>query len=156
AFGCVLFEMLTGRRAFDGDDISTTLASVLKTEPDWNLLSAATPLKLRRSLRWCLNKDPKHRLQAIGDARVQMEDLLNGATSDADAPISTFVPWWRRTLPWALASVLGLLSLLEPAIFLQKSVAAPVVRFEIAPPSGGFFPGQNNVPRFSVSPDGTS
>jgi serine/threonine protein kinase len=70
ALGCVLFEMLTGRRAFDWDDISTTLASVLKTDPDWQLLPHTTPRGLRRLLVRCLKKDPKDRLQAIGDARI--------------------------------------------------------------------------------------
>jgi serine/threonine protein kinase len=63
AFGCVLFEMLTGRRAFEGDDVSTTLAAVLKTDPDWQLLPAATPTGLRRLLLRCLKKDPKDRLK---------------------------------------------------------------------------------------------
>jgi serine/threonine-protein kinase len=70
AFGCVWFEMLTGRRAFESDDISTTLAAVWKTEPDWNVLLHGIPAGLRRLLSRCLTKDPKERLQAIGDARV--------------------------------------------------------------------------------------
>ena len=83
AFGCVLYEMLTGRRAFDGDDISTTLASVLKTDPDWQLLPTTTPAGLRRLLSRCLNKDPKDRLQAIGDARIELGELLSGRSEDA-------------------------------------------------------------------------
>ena len=83
AFGCVLFEMVTGRRAFDGDDISTTLASVLKTEPDWQLLPPTTPTGLRRLLSRCLRKDPTVRLQAISDARVELGELLSGHSEDA-------------------------------------------------------------------------
>ena len=78
AFGVVVFEMLTGQRLFTGETISDTLASVLKTDPDWRTLPDAVPSSLRRLLRRCLEKDPKRRLQAIGEARVQIEDLLAG------------------------------------------------------------------------------
>src|SRR5262249_51454860 len=77
AFGCVLFEMLTGRRAFEGDDISTTLASVLKTDPDWSALPTAVPPSLRRLLGRCLLKDPRERLRDIGEARFQIECVLS-------------------------------------------------------------------------------
>src|SRR5262249_49792018 len=77
AFACVLFEMLTGRRAFDGDDVSTMLAAVLKSDPDWQLLPADSPPGLRRLLVRCLNKDPKDRLQAMGDARIEIRDLVS-------------------------------------------------------------------------------
>ena len=83
AFGCVLYEMVTGRRAFHGDDISTTLASVLKTDPDWQLLPSTTPPGLRRLLARCLKKDPKERIRDIGDARVELSDLLSGHSEDA-------------------------------------------------------------------------
>ena len=79
AFGAVLWEMLTGRRAFDGDDVSITLASVLKDDPKWDALGSDVPPALRQLVRRCLDKDPKRRLQAIGEARVVIEDLLSGA-----------------------------------------------------------------------------
>src|SRR5688572_26469736 len=63
AFGAVLFEVLTARRAFDGDDIAITLAAVMMKEPDWRLLPAATPVALRRLLTRCLKKDPKARIR---------------------------------------------------------------------------------------------
>src|SRR5262249_1844626 len=74
AFGCVLFEMLTGRRAFEGDDISTTLAAVLKTDPEWSALPSAAPPSLRRLLIRCLQKDPRERLRDIGEARIAIND----------------------------------------------------------------------------------
>src|SRR6516225_2810600 len=89
AFGCVLFEMLTGRRAFDGADISTTLASVLKTDPDWHLLPPTTQTGLRRLLSRCLKKAPPDRLQAIGDARIEIGDVLSGV---AETPTGTPIP----------------------------------------------------------------
>jgi serine/threonine-protein kinase len=74
AFGVVLYEMLTGRRAFDGDEISDVLATVLKTDPEWQALPADTPASVRRLLRRCLEKDPRKRLRAIGDARLDLDD----------------------------------------------------------------------------------
>ena len=67
--------MLTGTRAFEGDDVSITLASVLKDDPDWTALPADLPPSMRRLLRRCLEKDPKRRLSAIGDAQLELEDL---------------------------------------------------------------------------------
>jgi len=81
AFGCVVFEMLTGRRAFAGDEVSDTLASVLKLDPSWNQLPADVPLGIRQTLRACLQKDPKQR---IGDAQ-SLRLALNGAF---ETPIS--------------------------------------------------------------------
>ena len=95
AFGVVLFEMITGRRLFDEPTISDTLASVLKSTPDWRALPESIPPQLHALLRWCLEKDPKRRLQAIGDARVQIERLIAGesdatsAKQDGDTDVAT-------------------------------------------------------------------
>src|SRR5688500_4709644 len=91
AFGVVLYEMLTGRRAFEGDDISTTLAAVLMREPEWTALPVAVPAAVRRLLRRCVEKDPRKRLSAIGDARLELGD------TDADAT-AVPVPAARRTI----------------------------------------------------------
>jgi serine/threonine protein kinase len=102
AFGVVVFEMLTGNRLFSGETISDTLASVLKTDPPWTTLPAAVPPDLRRLLRQCLEKDVKRRLQAIGDARIQVEDLLSGASGESvEATISPPLRFWQRWQPWA-------------------------------------------------------
>ena len=74
AFGCVLFEMLTGKRPFDGADVSDTLAAVLRAEPDWNALPANTPRPIRTLLRRCLEKDRKRRLADAADARLELDD----------------------------------------------------------------------------------
>jgi serine/threonine protein kinase len=114
AFGCVLYEMLTGKRAFNDDDVSTTLAALLKTEPDWTLVSAATPSDLRRLLSRCLKKDPRDRLRAIGDARVEigelvMDDATRVASDGASRASVALKPSraqssssLRRALPWTL------------------------------------------------------
>jgi hypothetical protein len=80
AFGCVLFEMLTGRRAFDGDTVTDTLAHVLEREPDWSALPREAPSVIRTLLQRCLRKDSLQRLRDIGDARVEIEEhALAGA-----------------------------------------------------------------------------
>ena len=73
AFGAVLFEMLTGKRASPSEDVTDTIVSVISKEPDWSALPAETPTALRRLLVRCLKKDPKARLRDIGEARVQIE-----------------------------------------------------------------------------------
>ena len=78
AFGVVLFELLTGKRPFRGETATDTLASILKTEPDWSELPPTVTADLRRLLHRCLQKDPKRRLQSIADARAQIENLLRG------------------------------------------------------------------------------
>ena len=88
AFGVVVFEMLTGRQAFEGVTISDVLAKVIEREPDWTALPASTPPRLRELLRRCVRKDPKTRLQAIGDARVQIEELISGATEETATAVA--------------------------------------------------------------------
>ena len=106
AYGCVLFEMLTGQRTFEGELMSDVLASVLKTDPNWQAMPAGTPAALRRLVGRCLEKDPRRRLQAIGEARVQIDDLLTGAPEPITGPaVHLRTPLW----PWlALAGVAAL------------------------------------------------
>ena len=86
AFGCVLYEMLTGKAAFHGDGVTDTLAAVMRAEPDWSLLPAAVPPSIRALLHRCLQKDTRQRLQAIGDARIALEEVLTGAAPSMTAP----------------------------------------------------------------------
>ena len=106
AFGCVLYELLTGTRAFEGETISDTLAAVLKGEPDWHRLPADTPASVRALLRHCLTRDPKERLRDMGDAR---RELDGSARADAGAPLATPSATSRRSgaLPWAVAATLA-------------------------------------------------
>src|SRR5439155_20066846 len=76
AFGCVLYEMLTGKRPFQGDDVSDTLAAVLLGEPEWSALPASTPTPIRRMLRRCLDKDRKRRLDSAAAARLDIDEAL--------------------------------------------------------------------------------
>jgi len=88
AFGAVVCEMLTGKRLFDGESISEMIAAVLKTDPDWKTLPPQTPPALKRLLRRCLEKDPRHRLRDIGDARVILEEILSGRADEDAQPDS--------------------------------------------------------------------
>jgi serine/threonine protein kinase len=95
AFGGVLYEMLTGRRAFDGDDVSDTLANVLKSDPDWSALPPGTPQNIRRVLRRCLEKDPRRRLHDIADARVDLEESASDTPGRPGASDDAPLPWAR-------------------------------------------------------------
>ena len=102
SFGCVLYECLTGKKAFSGDTVTDTLAAILKSEPDWEALPAATPRKACDLLRRCLQKDPKRRLHDIADARLELEEARveeRFGTREADRA----VPRKSGTLRWAVA-----------------------------------------------------
>ncbi|MBV8673916.1 MAG: PD40 domain-containing protein [Acidobacteriaceae bacterium] len=124
AFGCLLYEMLTARRPFAGESVTDTLASVLKTEPDWSLLPPGTPLAIGTLLERCLRKDPKRRLQAIGDARITIEDAISTLEKN-EAPPSPAKPrsLIRRTLPWTVAFLTG--AVLAGIPFLILAVRRP-------------------------------
>jgi len=100
AFGVVLFEMLTGRHAFHGDTISDTVAAVLTRELDWRAIPSATPESVRSLLRRCLDRDPRRRLQAIGEARVVLENP-GAAGSPVERVRGRGPGWW----PLAAAAV---------------------------------------------------
>ena len=85
SFGVVLYEMLTGQRLFSGETSQETLAAVLRAEPDWSVLPASVPARVRRLLRRCLEKDPRRRIQSIGEARIAIEDALGGAADETTA-----------------------------------------------------------------------
>jgi Tol biopolymer transport system component len=129
AFGCVLFEMLTGRVAFAGETASDTIAKVLEREPDWSVLPAATPARIRQLLVRCLTKDPKQRLRDIGDVRIEMDaadDALPGVsneTTPSSARGTTRAAW----LPWvalsALVAGVGVWEVRRPAIIQEAPLA---------------------------------
>ena len=159
AFGCVVFEMLTGQRTFEGELISDVLASVLKTDPNWQALPVDTPAALQRLLRRCLEKDPRRRLQAIGEARVQIDDLLSGAPDAAGAPaLSRALPRWRRALPWGVAgtAIAGLMLMLVLWAPWRPVAAPPRVTRTTITTSGPAALTINGVDRdLALSPDGT-
>src|SRR6266536_3270968 len=110
AFGCVLFEMLTGKQSFNGETLTDILASVVRAEPDWSALPAGTPEAIRRLLRRCLTKDPKQRLRDIGEARITIENFQSGTPEEITTTLNRPPPL-RKSLLWiaaiALAFILG-------------------------------------------------
>jgi len=110
AFGCVLYEMLVGRRVFDGDEVSDTLAFVLTKDPDWNALPADTPAAIRRLLRRCLVKDRSNRLPDIGSARL---DIDEARAEPPVAPVEMAGARTNRSVAWAIgAAVFAALAVL--------------------------------------------
>ena len=108
AFGCLLYELLTGQRAFSGESTQDTIAAVLEREPDWDALPAKTPAKVRELLRQCLQKDPGRRLQHIADARRTIEEVQRGskrwqivAAGAAVAIVALVTALWMRDRPSA-------------------------------------------------------
>ena len=112
AFGCVLYEMLTGRVAFAGNTVSDTIAKILEREPDWSALPAQTPEKVRDLLRRLLEKDSKKRLRDIGDARMELEEALEAptATGGPATRVRGRIGSFARAIAWlALGLIAGVL-----------------------------------------------
>ena len=137
AFGCVLFEMLTGRRAFpDGESVSDVLAAVLRAEPDWNALPAGTPPAIGALLERCLRKDVRRRLQDIGEARIQIDDV-HSSPVPAAAPAAPTVKRSRSML-WPAVTALAVLAAVPIAVMLASRPGRDtrVVRFDVTAPEG--------------------
>ena len=163
AFGVVLWEMLTGHKLFEGETVSHVLASVLKDDVDEAELPDETPPRVQKLLERCLRKKPRERLQAIGDARIVLEEELadpggGGAVASAVADdAEAGAPSRSRRFPWALAALAAAAAVALVAwIVLHPAPAAPVVRFTIDPPSESSFDLEPIRPGpVAVSPDGT-
>ena len=145
AFGVVLFEMLAGRRPFDGDEISDTLASVIKSEPQWQALPPNLPVSIRRLLRRCLQKDRRQRLQHIGDARLELEDT---ESFEPPAPNGTGIRR-RERIVWVSLLALGTALATLVAWTTAARSESPEMRVEVSTPAA-------LVMFFSLSPDGQS
>jgi serine/threonine-protein kinase len=103
AFGCVLYEMLTGGRAFGGADASETLSRVIANDPNWTALPADTPAPIRRVLRRCLEKERQRRLADVADARLDIEEALS-PTADSNAAFHDRPATWRPAVLWITAA----------------------------------------------------
>ena len=157
AFGCVLYEMLTGTRAFGGDDVSDTLANVLKSEPDWSALPPATPGAARTLLRRCLTKDRKRRLDSAAGARLEIDDALMLPTPDARL-VSSGVPsvsWWRVAMGALVAVVVGGAAAGTAVWFATRPSAARVTRFALAPTGAAALSVDIISRDITITPDGT-
>jgi Tol biopolymer transport system component len=145
AFGVVTYEMLAGRRLFQGEDVSDTLAEVLKTDPDWSALPRTTPAPIRRMLRRCLERDPKRRLHDIADARLEIEEAL-AAPPDSIGPSDRGRS--RERWLWVMAATAAAVVAAAAALsFRPVRMDAPETRLQIITPPSPF-------PFFAMSPDG--
>ena len=148
AFGCVLFEMITGRRAFSGATISDTLASVLGRSPDWTALPAATPPPLRHVLERCLEKDPKDRWRDIGDVRIALDDAEDWRPqTDSASPKTSRA---RERAAWAV--VVALTAVVAALVTPRSREPPPAseVRFNLSFPRGV----AADFAQLAISPDG--
>jgi serine/threonine-protein kinase len=184
SFGVVLYEMLTGQQAFGGETVSDSLASVIKDAPDFTKLPAPTPARVRELLQRCLQKDPKQRVQAIGDARITLDEAIqesksgaiSGTTSGSSSgfavaqgseitpaqtavgkPSQTSPPnSTTRLLPWLVAAALAiaLVAALGALWHAPRSTDARAVELALPLPAGQSLDTANG-PAYAVSPDGS-
>jgi eukaryotic-like serine/threonine-protein kinase len=143
AFGCVLFQMLTGHRAFRGETASDTIAAILEREADWTELPAGTPDAIRRLLRRCLEKDPRRRLRDIGDVRYWLDDVESRTAGAAPVPR-------QRGLVWVLGGVTLLLAGVAGWLFWVSPTDAPARDVQLQQLTD--FVGMEESP--AISPDG--
>jgi Tol biopolymer transport system component len=155
AFGCLLYEMLTGRRVFLGTNPSDVLASVLRDEPDWSALPADTPGGVRRLLRRCLRKDPRDRLQDAGDARLE---LIEAATEEAPASPPPPAPRLSRTV-LGVAGLAVAAAVLFPIVWSRLGAGGGegprVTRLSVDLPAGLSLSESYPSP-FAFAPDGAT
>ena len=160
AFGCVLYEMLTGRRAFEGEDISDTLANVLKIDPNWQALPAEVPAAIRALLRRCLDKDRRTRVADISTALFVLDEAagLRGAV-EGPAEVGPYVRGevsrWRRVVPAAGALIVGG-AIVGGAVWWSMRTASPaVVRTTIATTESTALVTAGGVRDVAITPDGS-
>jgi len=154
SFGVVLFEMLSGRRLFQGEGISETLAAVIMKDVEWGSLPADTPPRIRRLLERCLERDPKLRLRDIGDARITIQEVLDAPEDVADVkPTATRRPAWVSIAPWVITA--AALAALGWGWFTggEQRAPSPVMRFTMALAEDQPLD-NSSLPMLAISPDG--
>jgi len=156
AFGCVLYEMLTGRRAFDGEDMTDVLGAVVRLEPPWEALPSDVPAPVRTLLRQCLVKDRRRR---VGDIAAALFVLEHQARLDPALPVASR----SNRIPWLVAALATTALIATAVVALRESRAGTpspdLVQFTIAPPENMAFGGPpaggtGLIPQLAVSPDG--
>ncbi len=157
AFGCVVYEALTGNSPFTGETITDTLAAVVRADPEWEKLPADLPRPFRKLLRRCLEKDANRRLHDIADARIELEEVLSGGVIEEDGPAAAAQPVvapvksrpvWTIVLPTALLAILATFSVISVFRRPARPETGPVQRFVVGAASltGASAP--------AISPDG--
>jgi serine/threonine-protein kinase len=156
SFGCILYELLAGRQAFEGDTASEILASVLKSDVDWTRLPAHLNPRLVEVLRRCLEKNPKKRWHAAADVRVEIESLIGRGVVVDNRPAPTPSPGrvWTRAASAALFAIVGAGLGAYGAWTLRPLPTSHIMRFTIPLPEGQLFSNQGRQ-ALALSPDGT-
>jgi eukaryotic-like serine/threonine-protein kinase len=158
AFGVVVFEMLTSQPLFGGETITDVIAAVVSREPEWTVLPASTPNRLRELLRRCLTKDPKTRLRDIGEARIQIEALLSDAPDETVVVARPAMPRRRIIAAASVALVAGLVIAAIATWALTRPLPPPAprpVRFTVAPIGALPIATAGPFRDLALSPDGT-
>jgi serine/threonine-protein kinase len=157
AFGCVLYEMLTGERVFGGQTMTDVLGAIVHRDPDWEALPADTPRRIRALLHRCLRKDADRRIQAIGDARVSIEEYLEDPVA-AEAILDHAAasgPAWKQWVPWGVAALMAVVAVV---LGMQTGGPAtedrPVMRMETTIDVVGGLVTQRLGSTLTISPDG--
>jgi Tol biopolymer transport system component len=149
AFGCVLFEMLSGKQAFEGEDVAEILSRVLQREPDWSLLPASMPSGVRKVLRLCLEKDVRRRRNSAADVRIDIEQAVTNSDSAPVATSALPIAKTKNRIPWVITATLGVVAAAIAWVhFHEQPASTPLIQFEISPKLGGR---RNHA---SISPDG--
>src|SRR5262245_4194499 len=146
AFGCVLYEMLVGRAAFEGDSVTDILASVIKVGPDWSRLPSDTPESIRRLLRRCLQRDQALRLQHFGDVRIEIAEALS-EPPDMRGP-QEIRKRRNRTVPLAALAAGTLITTVAILLNVRSVPPAREMHFEITTPP------TTDPTSLAISPDG--
>jgi serine/threonine-protein kinase len=161
SFGCVLYEMLAGQRAFDGEDMTDVLGAVVRLEPNWAGLPAGLPAPIRTLIQRSLVKDRRQRVADISAAKFVLTELghISGpaaAEGAATPPVAAPRPLWKRAVPAIVAAVVAS-TVVGAAVWLLRPPAplSPVTRFAIALGEGQQFT-VNNQQSLALSPDGTA
>ena len=157
ALGCVLFEMLTGTRAFRGDDATDTIVAVVSKDPDWNALPRTVPAGIRRLLRRSLEKDPRRRLDSAAAVRLEIDEALSAPQVDSHPASRTpGVKRWIHLLPWGISGALAV----ALAVFAYLPQRAPASAGSVQPPVRLLLSEQlpaspTDSRSFAIAPDGT-
>jgi serine/threonine-protein kinase len=155
AFGCVLFEMISGARPFDGEDVAETIGAVIHKEPAWTQLPVTTQHSVRTVLQRCLEKDPKQRIRDIGDVQLALGGAFDSPAPTIIQPALARRPLWRRAVSVGVVVILvGAMGLIAGFNIRPAAPLPRVTRFPITLPAGALFTGGRGS-TLALSPDGT-
>ncbi|MEE8462630.1 MAG: protein kinase [Acidobacteriota bacterium] len=157
AFGAMLYELLTGKRAFEGETITETIAAVLKSEPDWKALPATTPWRIRDLLGRCLQKAAHDRLDGIANVRIEINMALSEPTTASPTGEGSSVQpvLWKRAIPWSLAGMMAfIIALMLWNLRPTASMPPPIVRSVVTLPADARI-ADLRAGTVALSPDGT-